>query len=153
MRKPYFQTPPDAPAPLRNTVSRVVRFEEVDVMGIVWHGRYASFFEDARVALGKKVGLGYLDYYRNGVMTPLKKMHLDYAKPLGFDETITVEAIMHWTEAARIDMEFIVRNAEGEIATRGYTVQLMLDLKGEVLLIPPPFHQEVLNRWRNGEFS
>jgi acyl-CoA thioester hydrolase len=134
-------------------VRRVVRFEEVDVMGIVWHGRYASFFEDARVALGDRVGLGYMDYYKNGVMTPIKKMHVDYCLPLRFNEEFSVEAVMHWTEAARINMEFFIRNAAGEVSTTGYSVQLMLDPNGEVLLAPPLFHQQLMERWRAGELG
>ena len=122
-------------------------------MGIVWHGRYASFFEDARVALGDRVGLGYMDYYRRGVMTPIKQLHFDYRSPLRFGDEFTVEAILHWTEAARINMEFVVRDPGGEVATTGYTVQMMLDLSGEVLLVPPPFHQEVMERWRRGDIS
>lgn len=153
MRKPYFPRHEGAPAPLTATVPRVVRFDEVDLMGIVWHGRYAGFFEDARTALGNRVGLGYMDFYRNGVMAPLKKLHVEYLLPLRFEEPFTVEARLHWTEAARIDMDFLLRKATGELATTGYSVQLLLDLSGEVLLAPPPFHQDVLNRWRAGELS
>ena len=46
-RRAYFAAVPDAPPPLRVDVGRKVRFEEVDSMGIVWHGHYASYFEDA----------------------------------------------------------------------------------------------------------
>lgn len=55
MRKAYFRPVPGAPAPLCVTTQREVRFEEVDVMRIVWHGRYASYFEDGRVAPGEPV--------------------------------------------------------------------------------------------------
>ena len=34
-----------------------VRFSEVDSMGIVWHGSYAKYFEDAREEFGKKYNL------------------------------------------------------------------------------------------------
>ncbi len=43
MRKPYFQPVPGGPPPLRMIVKRQVRFEEVDSMGIVWHGHYAGY--------------------------------------------------------------------------------------------------------------
>ena len=48
----YFEQLPDMPAPLEKSVFRTVRFNEIDPMGIMWHGHYASFIEDARVALG-----------------------------------------------------------------------------------------------------
>jgi acyl-CoA thioester hydrolase len=148
--RPYFRTLEGAPPPLRAEVSRKVRFEEVDPLGIVWHGRYPSFFEDGRVALGEKYGIGYLDCYEAGVMTPIKKMHLDYRLPLRFGESFSVEAIMHWSEAARINFEFIIRNQGGNITTTGYTVQMMLDREENILLIPPPFYREFLDRWRAG---
>lgn len=34
------------------TKTLTIRFSEVDSMGIVWHGSYALYFEDAREAFG-----------------------------------------------------------------------------------------------------
>ena len=30
-----------------------IRFSEVDSMGVVWHGNYAKYFEDAREEFGR----------------------------------------------------------------------------------------------------
>ncbi len=150
-RRAYFKAEPGAPAPLRTTVRRVVRFEEVDSMAIVWHGRYPSFFEDARVALGDSHGIGYLDFHAQGVLTPIKQMHVDYQKPLRFKEEFSIEALLHWSEAARINYEFILRNAAGQVTTTGYSVQLMLDTNYNLLMAPPPFYQEFRERWKAGE--
>jgi acyl-CoA thioester hydrolase len=153
MSRPYFPTQQGAPAPLRVSVERQVRFEEVDPLNIVWHGRYPSYFEDARVAFGEKYGIGYLDCYDRGILTPIKKLHLDYFRPLRFPEPFSIEGILHWSEAARLDFEFIIRNRAGEVTTTGYTVQMMLDPALNIMLIPPPFVQEFRERWRSGEFS
>ncbi|HBA88211.1 MAG TPA: acyl-CoA thioesterase [Geobacter sp.] len=153
MTRPYFPVQEGAPPPLRVTVERNVRFEEVDPLNIVWHGRYPSFFEDARVAFGDRFGLGYLDFYGQGILTPIKKMHIDYLRPLRFPEPFTVEGILHWSPAARLNFELVIRNAAGEVTTTGYTVQMMLDLKQEIMLIPPPFVQEFLQRWQDGGIS
>jgi acyl-CoA thioester hydrolase len=64
MIKPYFPHSDDLIAPLKMTVKRRVRFEEVDALGIVWHGRYPGYFEDARTALGAAYDVGYLDFYK-----------------------------------------------------------------------------------------
>jgi acyl-CoA thioester hydrolase len=153
MIAPYFPVENGAPAPLRAETSRQVRFEEVDSLGIVWHGRYASFFEDARVTLGDRYGIGYMDFHGNGVVTPIRKLHVDYFRPLRFKETFTIECIFHWTEAARLNMEFILRNRAGETTTTGYSVQMMLDLEGNILLAHPPFYREFLDRWQGGKFA
>ena len=72
-RKSYFQIPENSPAPLRLIVERKVRFEEVDPMNIVWHGRYPGYFEDGRVALGDKYGIGYMDLYKYKIACTHKK--------------------------------------------------------------------------------
>ena len=151
MRRPYFPSKKGDPAPLRATVERRVRFEETDPLTIVWHGRYASYFEDARAAAGEKYGIGYLDLHRNGIIAPIRIMHSDYHHPLRYNETFSIEGVIHWTEAARINMEYIIRNKDGLLATTGYTVQIMLDLEDNLLLIPPPFYKEFRDRWRTGQ--
>jgi acyl-CoA thioester hydrolase len=153
VRRGYFPKEAGAPEPLRVLVQRQVRFEEVDPLNIVWHGRYPSFFEDARVAFGEKYGIGYLDCYQRGILTPIKKMHMDYFRPLRFPEPFSIEGILHWTQAARLDFEFILRNAADEVTTTGYTVQMMLDTEQNIMLIPPPFIREFFDRWKAGEFE
>lgn len=153
MRKPYFKTTAGAPPPLRHRVERVVRFEEVDPLGIVWHGRYPSYFEDARVALGERYGIGYLDFHQQGIVAPIRKLHVDYHRPLRFSEPLTIEGVLHWAEAARLNHEFIIRNANGEVTTSGYSVQMLMDTEERLLLVVPPFFEAFRGRWQRGELA
>ena len=149
MRKPYFQPVPGSPPPLRMAVKRRVRFEEVDSMGIVWHGRYAGYFEDGRVALGHKYGISYSDFIRHRYPVPIRQLNIEYIEPLFFEDEIEIEAILHWSEAARINFEYIVRK-DGNDVCIGYTVQLMLDEHLELLLTPPPFYLDFMEKWKKG---
>jgi acyl-CoA thioester hydrolase len=153
MRKAYFRTSTGAPDALRRSVERVVRFEEVDALGIVWHGRYPSYFEDGRVLLGEQFGIGYLDFYNAGIITPIKQMHVDYQRPLQFGEPFTIEAILHWADAVRLNHEFILRNAAGEVTTTGYSVQLLTDRQHNLSMVAPPFYEEFRQRWLAGDLS
>jgi acyl-CoA thioester hydrolase len=153
MIKPYFPREAAQPPSLQASRKRKVRFEEVDPLGIVWHGRYPSYFEDARVELGQKYGIGYMDFYQHGLVAPIKKLHIDYHIPLRYPEEITLEAILHWSEAARMDFEFIIRNNSGEIATTGYTVQMLVDLQENILVVKPSFYVEFCKRWKAGELK
>ncbi len=149
MRKPYFQPVPGSPPPLRMIVKRRVRFEEVDSMGIVWHGRYAGYFEDGRVALGHKYGISYSDFIRHRNPVPIRQINIEYIEPLFFEDDIEIEAILHWSEAARINFEYIIRK-NGNSVCVGYTVQLMLDENLELLLAPPPFYLDFMEKWKKG---
>ena len=153
MRKAYFPRREGEPAPLTCVVDRRVRFEEVDPLGIVWHGRYPGYFEDARVALGERYGIGYMDLFENGIVAPIKKLHVDHTRPLTFGDPFTVEGTLHWSEAARINFSFVIRNEAEELVARGYTVQMMLDAQRNILMVQPPYFREFCDRWRRGELT
>ena len=53
----YFKQEPNAPKPLEKSIFHTVRFHEMDVMQIVWHGNYVAMCEDARMALGDAFGM------------------------------------------------------------------------------------------------
>ena len=150
MKKTIFPAGRDDPEPLTTKVSRRVRFEETDMLGIVWHGRYASYFEDARTALGERYGIGYLSLYEHGILAPIKQLHLDYERPLRFQEEFSVEARLHWSDAARINMSYVVTDAHGNVTTTGHTVQIMLDREFNLLLVHPSFFAEFREKWRSG---
>jgi acyl-CoA thioester hydrolase len=127
-----------------------VRFEEVDSLGIVWHGRYASYFEDARDALGERCGIAYMDFYENGILVPIRKLHADFHRPLQLREEVTIEASLHFTKAARINHSYVIRDSRGEVATTGYSVQMMLDADYNLCMIPPRFYADFLRQWKEG---
>jgi acyl-CoA thioester hydrolase len=153
MRKNYFPSLKGCPSPLGIRVERKVRFEETDPLGIVWHGRYASFFEDARTAAGEKYGFGYPDFKKNEIKAPIRILHTDFLIPLKFSETFIIEGRFHWTEAVRMNIDYLIWNAAGRLTTTGYTVQVLLDQEDNLLLTPPPFFQEFREKWRSGEFA
>lgn len=150
--KPYFKSQ-DGPPPLTVTCQRAVRLEEVDVLGIVWHGRYAGYLEDGREEMGRRFGLSYIEFREAGAVLPIRTLHMDYLLPLRYLENFLLETTLHWNEAARLNMEYKLFNAEGQLATRGYSVQMMVDLSGALLLEAPAFYRDFQERWRLGEFN
>lgn len=148
--KPYFKNQ-DGPPPLTVSCRRRVRLEEVDALGIVWHGRYAGYLEDGREEMGRRYGLSYIEFKEAGAVLPLRRLHVDFLKPLRYLEEFTVETVLHWHEAARLNMEYRIYAADGELATRGYSIQMMVDPGGELLLEAPAFYRDFQKRWQAGE--
>ncbi len=140
----------DAPDPLEAWCKRRVRFEECDPLGMMWHGRYVSYLEDARRAFGDKYGLGYHAFYANRVAAPIVRLHIDYHSPLRFDDKVEVSAILHWSAALRLNFEYEIRRDSGTLAASGYSVQLFTDMKGNLLFIPPNFITDFKDRWMKG---
>jgi acyl-CoA thioester hydrolase len=149
MQKPYFPHKSQDPKPLNQMIERKTRFDEMDPLNIMWHGHYASFFEEARVALGVKYSIGYEDFRKHGISIPLRILHIDYLAPLEFNRTYQVEAFLHWNEAARLDFSFNIYD-EKQIKTSGYSVHLMIDEKKGILVSKPLFFEEFCKRWKEG---
>lgn len=149
----YFERTAGAPAPVVHEVRRRVRFSEVDAMAIVWHGRYATFFEEASAELGRTVGLSYRDFFDAGVRAPIVEFHIDHFLPLLLDEEFTVRASLVWHEGSRINTEYQVVKRDGAVAAAGYTVQLLVDAKtGEPCYVSPALLVRCRDRWKAGAF-
>lgn len=149
--KQYFQRDEKDPLPLVATTDRRVRFEEVDALGMVWHGRYPSYLEDGRICFGDTYGLSYQCFLENNAVAPVVQMHLDYKKPLRFDQTFSIETALHWAGAVRLNFSYILKNQVGETVATGYTVQLLTDSAGTVLLVAPEWLVEFGRKWKQGE--
>lgn len=151
--KQYFTKKDHAPQPLCSRTNRRVRFEEVDSIGMVWHGRYPSYFEDGRISFGDKFGLNYQCFIQYEIMAPIVQMHFDFKAPLRFDETIQIQTCLHWNEALRLDFSYRIYNHEEKLSATGYTVQVLTEPNGTVLLVPPQWITEFREKWQNGYWS
>ncbi len=148
IKQPYFKQMEDDPKPLRAVVKTTTRFEEIDSMGIAWHGRFASYFEDARVALGERYQLGYLDLFNNGILAPIKKMHIDFKTPVFFREEISIECILHYTQASKILTEYIIKKQNNTVAATGYVIQMLLDPDYQLFLTQPDYYKDFCEVWK-----
>lgn len=150
LTKEFFKTKAGAPKPLTCEVKRKVRFDELDPLNVMWHGNYASFFEDARVAMGIKYGIGYTEFADSGVIIPIKRFFIDYIAPLEFNKEYTVKAILHWNEAPRLDFEYEIYSSDNKLVTRAYTIQMMTDKDKNLVLVKPKFYEEFCKKWQQG---
>jgi len=137
-------------APLSASCRRCVRFEEVDALRYMWHGRYASWLEDGRECLGQRYGISYLDFLNHGIIVPIKLLQIDYIRPLRYAQTYTINVILYWTEAAVLDFTYSIMDSTGTITTRASTTQLMVDLEDRLCIEQPSFYKDFARRWQEG---
>jgi len=131
---------------LEETVALRVRFHEVDVMNIVWHGHYAGYFEEARRALGRRYDVDYPVFLRNNVVAPVVSLGVKFLLPARLDDTLAVTARFLKPENAKLEFDYVVRRGS-EVLARGVTVQVFTTPDGELLLRPPPFMLELYRQW------
>ncbi len=117
------------------------RFSEVDSMGVVWHGNYVKYLEDGRETFGSKYGISYFDVFDNGLMTPIVKLEIDYKRMVKYGESMLIDIEYIYTEAAKIIFNYTIRNAATkEIAITATTIQVFINIDGELQLTKPDFY-------------
>lgn len=127
---------------LEARIEMSVRFSEVDSMGIVWHGNYAQYFEEAREEFGRKYSLGYLLIFGSGYYAPLVSLNFDYKRPLVYGDRIAVEIEYVPTEASKIIFDYRITSlADHSVITTGRSVQVFLDKDYQLQWANPPFYE------------
>ena len=116
-----------------------VRFVETDPLGIVWHGNYIQYFEDGREAFGRHHGISYLDQKDHNFSTPIVKSSSEHKLPLRYGDVATVKTTYVDSRAAKMVFRYEIFNPDGQLVCTGETIQVFVELGGEMSLTIPEF--------------
>ena len=119
-----------------------IRFVETDPLGIVWHGNYIQYFEDGREAFGRHHGISYLHQKDHNFSTPIVKSSSNHKLPLRYGDVATVKTIYVDTPAAKMIFRYEIYNPDGQLVCTGETVQVFVELEGELSLTIPKFFMD-----------
>lgn len=119
-----------------------VRFSEVDLMGVVWHGHYTLYLEDAREEFGARYGLRYSRYIQERIMVPLVEMKLNYIRPIRYGMKPTVRITYVPTDSAKIIFDYEIFDSEtGTVCAKAHSVQVFMDENYNMLWFSPEFYE------------
>ncbi|UPW00742.1 acyl-CoA thioesterase [Halorussus gelatinilyticus] len=99
-----------------------VRYRDLDPMGHVNNGVYASYLEQARIAYFEQV----LDVPLRDIESVLASLELDFRRPVEMDHDVTVAMRVPEIGESSLPMEYEVR-ADGAVAATGETVQVAVE--------------------------
>jgi acyl-CoA thioester hydrolase len=106
-----------------------VPFYDCDAMGIVWHGNYIKYLEDARCALLDKIGYNYRAMHQDGYMWPIATVKTKYIKSCTFGQQIAIKATLEEYEN-RIKVKYLITDSQtGDILLKGETVQMAVNIE------------------------
>jgi len=119
------------------TLEIPVRFAECDSYGVVWHGHYALYFEQAREALTARHGFTATRALSLGYRVPITRMEVRYRQPILADTTVRVTVRLREPAVARLELDYEVRDIAGQLLASAETEQVVLNADGELLLTLP----------------
>lgn len=105
-----------------------VRYSDTDQMGYVYYGRYAIFYEIARVELFRSLGFSYKKLEGEGIGMPVIDMETKYILPIKYDEQIKINTTIENLPSSRISFKYEVYNQNNELANTAKTTLTFINL-------------------------
>ncbi len=114
------------------------QFYDLDPMGVVWHGHYTRFLEQARCQLLDCIGYNYVEMQASGYLWPIVDMRIKYVRPIRFHQQFIVSATLVESEN-RLKIEYIIRDkSTGEVLTKAFTIQIAVEVSTNELCLESP---------------
>ena len=104
-----------------------VAFHDVDMVGVVWHGHYLRYLENARWALMNRLDYGLDRMLASGYAWPIVDLQAKYVKPAHFGDRLRARAsLVEWEY--RLAVNYLLTDvADGARVLRARTVQVAVD--------------------------
>ena len=103
-----------------------VRYCETDQMGLVHHGSYINYFEEARIAWISNLGFSYSEMEKSGIILPVSKLNVSYLRPAYFDDDLLVSVEIAELPTSRLIFNYTIKKEE-EVIVTGTTVLAFLN--------------------------
>ncbi len=134
-----------------------VGFSDVDAMQIVWHGNYVRYFEIAREHFGNKYGIGYMDFFHKGFLTPLVDLQISYKKMVAYGEHLRVNVRYEQNDTVKIVFHYKIYNQDEELVCTGKTTQVITTMEKRLVLKNPDLKEAFERKWltkteKNGNY-
>jgi acyl-CoA thioester hydrolase len=133
------------PLPLAGfTIEIPVRFAECDSYGVVWHGHYSLYLEQAREALTGHHGFTATRALDLGYRVPITRMEIRYKSAILADTVVRVTVRLRAPSVARLELDYEIRDESGKLLASAETEQVVLNADGELLVSLPAAIQRLV---------
>lgn len=104
------------------------RYEETDQMGIIYHGNYIIWFEQARSGFFRSLGYPYKKLEEDGIWLPVIEVGCKYFAPAKYDEEVYVKTFIKEYKGVRITLNYEVYNKEDDkLLVTGFSKHAITD--------------------------
>ena len=107
---------------------RKVQFYETDGMGIVWHGNYVPWMEEARTDFMDQLGWGYDRAVEAGIDFAVTDISCRYRSMTRFGETVAIPVSLTKLSPAKLELSYrMVDSATGTLRAEGTSGHFFYD--------------------------
>jgi acyl-CoA thioester hydrolase len=119
-----------------------------DYGGVVWHGTYMTWMEEARVEALRSRGIDFSDLVALGCNLPVVELSVRYLQPVRMGMEVAVRCRMTDLEGVRIHWDYQLQSIEGDtLFLTGRVTLVAIDMKkGKIMRRLPPVVQDALKK-------
>ena len=126
------------------TIRDRVRFEETDLMAVVYHSRYLPWMEMGRVAWLRACGVDLNRMMDEGILFPIREINVKYKHSARFDDQYEVQTTMQEFNRAKMVFSYKVVNVkDGKVFVEGNTTNVFTDKNGKILRLPAAWFEKI----------
>jgi len=117
-----------------------------DYGGIVWHGSYIAWMEEARVECLNSIGVSFADLVQMGCDLPVVELAIRYHLPIRMGMNIVIKTRMAGVAGVRINWDYQIQSVDGHelYATARVTLVAVDAEKGKIMRQLPPVVKDAL---------
>ena len=98
-------------------INKLVLPQHSDHAGVMWHGTYFNWLEEARLNALSKAGINYVDLTKNGFELPLIDTSIKYIAPLFLGDNIIIETLFKISKSPKIKIHSKFINKSKKVLT------------------------------------
>ena len=104
------------------------RYEETDQMGIIYHGNYVIWFEQARSGFFRSLEYPYKKLEEEGIWLPVIEIGCKYFSPAKYDEEVYVKTSIEAFKGVRIKLKYEIYDKANEVLlVTGFSTHAITD--------------------------
>lgn len=125
-----------------------VQPHHTDYAGVVWHGTYIAWMEEARVECLRSIGIEFADLVALGCDLPVVELSIRYHRAIQLGATVIVKTRMTEVTGVRMNWDFGIISTDGkELYTTAKVTLVALDReRGKIMRQLPPSIKDAFAR-------
>ncbi len=109
-------------------LERRVLPQHTDHAGVMWHGAYLAWLEEARVEALAAVGLAYSDLSQRGLELPVVSLTIEYRQALLHGEVVRLWSVVQPRQGVKLPWRSHFVRADGVVAAEARVELVLVDL-------------------------
>ena len=114
-------------------LTKIILPQHTDHAGVLWHGSYFNFLEEARIDALNKVGTSYSELSKKGFEIPVMSAQINYKRSLIHGEKVLLKSQFKLRNKIRLNCKTLFLKLNGDIGAEAIIELVVVTKKNEYI--------------------